>query len=294
MELPNFNMSGIKDLLSQIGLANPEGKEYDERQKKCDQLYDYFVIFEAVLKKLSTKRTLTLLDCACGRGYLSFFLNYALKTMGRSNLRFIGIDTNEDLIKKCRLTASALDYSNMEFYSEKIIDCCIEGKTDIVYSLHACDTATDQTILKGIMTGAHSILSVSCCQHYTRNQMKKHPLTSVTKHPHYKERMSDMISDSLRALLLEAYGYKVDIFEFTSSKSTPKNIMLRAEKINTTDKRRSQAFNEYAKLSDMFHVKPALEFYLSEPINLYNIHSPNMEVADDHAYAGILRHKFVR
>ena len=189
--------------------------------------------------------------------------------MGRNNIRFIGIDTNIDLINKCRLAASALEYTNMEFYNGNIIDCPVEYKTDIVYSLHACDTATDQTILKGIMTNAVYILSVSCCQHFTGSQMKGHPLTNITRFSHYKTRMVDMVSDSLRALLLESHGYKVDIFEFTPQKNTPKNIMLRAEKINMTDKKRSQAFDEYKRLSDIFHVKPALEFYLSELNSLH-------------------------
>jgi len=277
MENPKFDLDEIKDLFSQIGLVSPSGKEYNERLKKCGQLYDYLIVIQAVLKKLSAKRLLTLLDCACGRSYLSFFLNYALRTMGRSNLRFIGVDTNEQLIEKCGLAAAALGYTNMAFISTEVMDCHVEDDIDIVYSLHACDTATDQTILKGIMTNAPYILSVSCCQHFTRGQMRRHPLASITRHAHYKERMVDMVSDSLRALLLEAYGYRVDIFEFTTQKNTPKNIMLRAEKVNATDKRRSQALDEYIRLSDMFHVKPALELYLSEPNNLHNIYLHNKE-----------------
>jgi len=270
MELPNFNVDEVKDLFTQIGLANPQGNEYNERRRKCGQLYDYFTIMKAALNKLSTKRTLTLLDCACGRSYLSFFLNYALQTMGRTNMRFIGIDTNGELIEKCRLTASNLHFSNMEFVNGSIMDCCVGDHIDIAYSLHACDTATDQTILKGIMANAHFILSVSCCQHFTRSQMKRHPLAGITRHTEYKERMNDMVSDSLRALLLEAHGYRVDIFEFTPSKSTPKNIMLRAEKINVTDEKKSQALREYMRLSNIFHVKPALETYLSQRRNTHD------------------------
>ena len=259
-----LNLNDINELFAQIGLADTQGKEYSERQKKRSQLYDYLAVLKAIIRKLSSKRTLNLLDCACGRSYLSFFLNYMLQEMGQNNLHFIGVDTNKELIEKCRLTASALDFTNMEFIHSSIMDCYVGDNIDIVYSLHACDTATDQTILKGIMTNARYILSVSCCQQFTKRQMKQHPLSGITRHARYKERIVDMVSDSLRALLLEACGYKVDVFEFTSPKSTPKNILLRGERINTTEEKRIKALEKYIELADLFHVQPALVFYLLE------------------------------
>ncbi|MCL1926606.1 MAG: methyltransferase, partial [Syntrophorhabdaceae bacterium] len=142
METLDIGLSDINDLFIEIGLADPKGAEYGERLKKRDQVFDYAAVFDAALKKLSKKRTLTLLDCACGRSYLSFYLNHTLAAAGRSNLRFIGVDTNRDLIEKCRRAASALEYSNMEFYCGEIKECRAAEKTDVVYSLHACDTAT--------------------------------------------------------------------------------------------------------------------------------------------------------
>ena len=264
MEVPNFNLNDVNRLFTQIGLADTQGNEYNERQRKISQLYDYLIVIKAVLRKLSSKRILNLLDCACGRSYLSFFLNHVMQESGHNNLHFIGVDANKELIEKCRLTASSLGFYNMEFINSKIIDCELKENIDIVYNLHACDTATDQAILKGIMTNARFILSVSCCQHFTKRQMKKHPLTSITRHSQYKERMVDMVSDSLRALLLEAYGYKVDVFEFTSPKSTPKNIILKAENVNTTDEKRSIALEKYMELADIFNIQPALAIYLQE------------------------------
>ena len=273
METLNFN--DINKLFTRIGLADANGNEYNERQNKCSQLYDYFLVIKAVLRKLSTKRTLTLLDCACGRSYLSFYLNYVLQEMGQNNLHFIGVDTNGELIEKCRHAASVLEFSNMEFVHSSVMDCHVGDNIDIVYSLHACDTATDQTILKGIMTNARYILSVSCCQQFTKRQMKQHPLGSITRHARYKERMVDMVSDSLRALLLEACGYKVDVFEFTSAKNTPKNIILRAEKMNMSDGKRIGALEKYIELADVFHVQPALIFYLLEQGALLPYPLPN-------------------
>ena len=289
MEIPNLNMKDINKIFTRIGLADAQGNEYYERQKKCTQLYDYLTVIMAVLRKLSSKRTLYLLDSACGRSYLSFFLNYVLREMGRSNLHFIGVDSNAELIDKCRLTASNLEFYNMEFIDGKIIDCNIQHDIDIAYNLHACDTATDQAILKGIVTNARYILSVSCCQHFTKRQMKQHPLTGITRHARYKERMVDMVSDSLRALLLETFGYKVDVFEFTSPKSTPKNIILRAEWVNSTDEKRSKALDKYMELADMFNVRPALASYLLEHglNNAHHIYSDSFVMLLQH-YRGIV------
>jgi SAM-dependent methyltransferase len=272
MGMPNFDINEIQELFTQIGLSSPLGVHYAERQKKCDQLNDYLIIMQAALKRFSTKRILTFLDCGCGRSYLSFFLNYSLQQMGWGNLRFIGIDSNAELIDKCRHAASVLGFSNMEFYSSSILECPVVCTVDIAYSLHACDIATDQTIYKGIVKNARYIMSVSCCQHFTRSQIKRHPLTGITRFNHYKERLVDMVSDSLRALLLEAYGYKVDVFEFTASKNTPKNIMLRAERTNMREEKTRKALNDYQILSDMFHIKPALEQYLNQFASLNNVY----------------------
>ncbi|MCL2462345.1 MAG: SAM-dependent methyltransferase, partial [Defluviitaleaceae bacterium] len=229
----------------------------------CAQLYDYAAIFRTALKRLSAKRPLLLLDCGCGRSYLSFFLNYTLQSMGWNNLYFIGVDSNRELIGKCRDAASALGFANMEFRAGDIIDLRAGADIDIVYSLHACNTATDQTIFAGLANNAKYILSVSCCQHYARGQMKGHPLASVTRYGPYKERLADMVADSLRSLLLEACGYTADIFEFTPQRNTPKNVMLRAQKTGQSGERVRRAAQEYERLSAMFNVRPALEGYLA-------------------------------
>jgi len=247
-----------------IGLADPNGNSYKERAHKQQQMLDYYVTVKSIVKKLSTKRTLYFYDCGCGRSYLSFYLNYFLKKDGYHHVAFIGIDFNADLIRRCQETASHLNMTNMTFYDANIGEFDFPHKPDIVYSLHACDSATDLMIYKGIAEEARFILSVSCCQHTMRSQMKRHPLAMVARHKPYKERLVDMLADSLRTLLLEAHGYKVTVYEFVAASSTPKNVMLKCEKVGGSDKKTEIALAEYKKLSALFNLDPVLRTYLEK------------------------------
>jgi len=141
----------------------------------------------------------------------------------------------------------------------------LKDKPDIVYSLHACDIATDMAIAAAIKSGALNILTVSCCQHTVKKMLRSHPLTQVTRHGAYKERLADMLSDSMRSLLLESRGYKVKMFEFTANSVTPKNIMLKAVKVSTlTDKKKRTCIENYFKLKQMFNTEPKLNYYLTK------------------------------
>jgi hypothetical protein len=126
--------------------------------------------------------------------------------------------------------ARMLEFDGMFFHTCAIHDYSHDGCPDIVYSLHACDSATDQTLSLGLRTEACNILSVSCCQHTIIRKMRRHPYTGITRHQIFREKLAYMVGDSLRAMLLEMQGYQVDILEFASTRHTDKNIMLRAKK----------------------------------------------------------------
>jgi len=257
-------LDDIENLNVQIGLASPVGNHYKARSHKPQQLLDYYVTVKSVIKKLSTKRTLYLYDCCCGRSYLSFYLNYLLQKDGISNIEFICIDSNIDLIKRNQQTAMKMNMTNMNFVTATVIDYEFLKKPDIVYSLHACDNATDQMIYKGITETARFILSVSCCQHTNRKQLKSRPLSMVARYKPYKERLVDMISDTLRSLILEAHGYKVTVFEFSSTTYTDKNIMLKCEKVGDENDKQELAMVEYKKLVALFDMEPMLNRYLEK------------------------------
>jgi len=259
----NIDLEKLTPFFRKIGLYNPANQFYAKQVRKHQQILAYLPQIMAALNQLSTKRPIVLVDCGCGKSYLSFILYAYCSNVLKRPVKIIGIDRNPELIRQCKATAEALGFSNMHFYAGDLASVHIDEKIDITYSLHACDAATDHCIAKGINLGARYIFSVSCCQHTNRNKIRKHPLTKLTKHGPYKERLVDMINDSLRALLLEHKGYRVKIFEFINTEKTPKNIMLRAT-INAAKKQDTEsAMSHYKKLTKLFNIKLKLEELIS-------------------------------
>lgn len=272
MENTKFDTNELKELYKNIGFMNPAGGNYKERICKNGQVNNYLTQIISAIKKLSTKNEIVLLDCACGRSYLSFVVYYYCQEILKKNIRIIGVDKNADLILKCRDIACELGFKNVLFYCNDIMEFKLDMTPDIVYCLHACDTATDMTVAKGIIENAKYIMTVSCCQHTTMKQIKQHPLASITRFKPYKERIVEMVSDSMRALLLEQQGYNVDIFEVTTSRNTAKNIMVRAIKGSRNSVKEEKAQYEYIKLHNTFHIRPAAEKYLhNENICVLNL-----------------------
>lgn len=236
-----------------------------DQTAKIEQIIAYLEIIHSVLKKYSNKKKITLIDCAAGNCYLSFLIYYFYKHIEPKNIAIYCIDNNQRLMTNSRQTAQELGFDNMYFHSSDIMDFSITDNTQLVYSLHACDSATDKALYLGLKQKAANILSVSCCQHGIKKHLKKHPYTGITKHKIFKDRITYMIGDSLRALLLESKGYKTDIFEFVSSRYTDKNIMIRATRSNPNNILKAEA--EYKQLSSQFNISPYLEDYL---MNNYN------------------------
>lgn len=248
----------IIEFLKEIGLLNPKGNSYKEKKDKLRQIIDYIVHLEKIINKLSKKKIITILDNACGKAYLSFFANYYFTRIKERKVRFICVDYNEKVINRAKNIKESVKMENIYFYEADIKDFIPKINPDIVYSLHACDTATDMSIAKGIILKAKYVLNVSCCQKTTRHQLKKHPLKSITRHGVYRERLVDMISDSMRGLLLEACGYKMDIFDFVPSSQTPKNIMVRSNRVGISNEKAIKALEEFNYLNSIFHIKPVL------------------------------------
>ncbi|MEM9243525.1 MAG: methyltransferase [Pseudomonadota bacterium] len=260
----DFNATDLTLLFREIGLYNPKNKLYKTQVRKHQQILAYLPHIQSAINKLSRKRPIMLLDCGCGKSYLSFVLYaYCTKVLGRT-IKLFGVDRNLELINACKHSAKKLGFSNMYFYCSDAVDFKPSGSVDIVYSLHACDTATDYTIATGANLGAKYIFSVSCCQHSHREKMSGHPLTAASRFKPYKERLVDMLGDTMRALLLEDIGYGVNIFEFVDAKRTPKNIMLRAIKDCVKKQDKNSALSNYQKMVDMFHFSPELEILLKK------------------------------
>ncbi len=274
----------LKDLFTAIGLADPNGNNYRERAGKHKQIFDFIVHLNKAVEKLSTKRQLIFVDCACGKSYLSFVANYYFTHVKKRKIKIVGIDINPEVIASSKKAAEELGFTNMDFICDDIFAVDFPVKPDIVYSLHACDTATDMTLAKGILEEAKYIMTVSCCQHTMRRTMKKHLLGAVTKHGVYRERLSDMVADSMRTLLLESRGYKVGLFEYVAASETPKNFMIRASRIGTlSPKKYAVAMSAYNKLEDLFHTGPHLNHLLHEKSGVVPFYPGNMPAVNQAA-----------
>lgn len=254
--IPDLTESGTiidpdeaSDLLRAIDIINPDGSSKVDMMRKFIQIDNFIKIILPLLNKSSQNKKIFILDCGAGKSYLSFVMNYFLREKLRRNCHFYCIDTNAELIEKCKEIRKDLDYNNMEFYVSAIKDFQPKEEIDIVCSLHACDTATDEAIAKGIMLKAPFLLVVPCCQHEVANQLVDHPLKAITRHGVYKSRLADLLTDAMRTLILEAVGYKVSVTEYVSPIYTPKNILIQAEKIQAKN---NMALKQYLELKKIF------------------------------------------
>jgi SAM-dependent methyltransferase len=248
-------------LLKAIGIMSNDGKILNNKIRKYNQIDHYVELIDKALSSLPTNETLTILDCGCGKSYLSFVLNYYLTEVKKVKCQFIGIDISENVINSSKEIARGLDYRNMEFLAMDIKDFKPTKKINMVMSLHACDTATDMALALGIKVESDLIIAVPCCHRELLNQYSYDPFKAITKYGILKARMADALTDGMRGLMLEAQGYDVSVVEYISPLETPKNLMIRAEK---TSKKHPALLNEYKALCSSLNVQPSLLKFLEE------------------------------
>lgn len=237
------------ELLQALDIAAPQGKIRADRRRKFYQVDRFVELVDEMLGQWQEQRPLVILDCGCGKSYLSFVLNYWLTEKRRISCRVLGIDGNEQVIQSSRKIQRQLNYRNMEFQVNSILDYRAQGPVDMVLSLHACDTATDEALALGIHLGSKYIISVPCCQAALRERLDYSPWQAVARHSIFRNKLSDVLTDGLRAAALEARGYKVSVAEYVSPLDTPKNIMLRAVRGGGENSVRAREYRELQKLA---------------------------------------------
>lgn len=214
--------------LIDLGVMTQNGSIVNAHYDKFRQINRFLEYIEDILPSLPTDRELRILDFGCGKSYLTFAIYYYLKVLKGYPVRITGLDLKEDVIRHCNELAVKYGYDKLEFLCGDIAyyDGC--SQVDMVVTLHACDTATDYALAKAVGWGAKVILSVPCCQHELNKQMKNDLLSPVLHYGILKERMAALITDGLRAQILEANGYRTQILEFIDMAHTPKNLLIRA------------------------------------------------------------------
>ncbi len=214
--------------LIDLGVMNSEGKIIKPKYDKFKQINRFLEFIEDILPSLSREKELTILDFGCGKSYLTFAMYYYLKELKGYQIKVVGLDLKEDVIRHCNQLAQKYGYNNLHFLVGDIASYEGTNKVDMVVTLHACDTATDYALFKAIQWEAEVILSVPCCQHELNKQIQNDILSPILQYGLIKERFAALATDALRAELLEAVGYKSQILEFIDMEHTPKNILIRS------------------------------------------------------------------
>ena len=211
--------------LKELGLTNAEGNLKKETQHKYKQINRYVEIIEGILKDNPIENIFSIVDMGSGKGYLTFALYDYLQSKN-AEVKVTGIELREDLVEKSNGIAQQSKYKGLRFVKGSIQET--ELKTvDMLIALNACDTATDDAIAKGIKASAKFIICAPCCHKQIRKQMAPtNALQLITKHGILMERQAEMVTDTIRALMLEAHGYKTKVFDFIEEEDTPKNVLI--------------------------------------------------------------------
>lgn len=242
--------SADKVYLQELKLTDAAGNVYKNAQDKWKQINHYIEILSSILQRLPHRETLNVVDMGAGKGYLTFALyDYLVHTL-QKRTSLVGVEYRKDLVELCNHIAAKSNFKDLLFMRGAIEDYQPQNDLDILIALHACDTATDDAIAKGIRHDADLIVVAPCCHKQIRREMEKskvkNELDFLVKHGIFMERQAEMVTDGLRALIMEYFGYQTKVFQFVSDAHTPKNVLIVGEK-KIVDTRKQQEILEKIK-----------------------------------------------
>lgn len=245
------------DFLKALGLMDEKGQIKPSKYDKYKQINRYLEFVSDCMPSLPSE-PIHIIDFGCGKSYLTFALYHYLTVILNKSVEVVGLDLKRDVIAFCEKLAHQLDYKHLHFQVGDIGTYTTQQPIDMVVSLHACNTATDAALEKAVGWGAKVILAVPCCHHEAYTQIQNDALQPILKHGILKERIAALITDGLRAQLLEACGYQVTVMEFIDMAHTPKNILIKAcrkpyghfSEVN---------YKAYLEASQMLHLNLSLE-----------------------------------
>jgi len=223
---PKTKRASLGKYLTLLGIADAKGDIIPKMADKYKQINKYLEIIEGLIKNTDLPKTINIVDMGSGKGYLTFALYDYLVNQRKKEVSITGIELRKELVDFCNKTAKACEFEGLTFENKSIEEYKTK-KIDILIALHACDTATDDALGKGMSANATLIITAPCCHKQIRQQLKgKEQQSPILKFGIFKERQYEMVTDTIRALILEKKQYQTKIFEFISNEHTRKNVML--------------------------------------------------------------------
>lgn len=227
---PKERRAELGKYLNLLGITDADGIVIPKMADKYKQINKYIEIIENLMKNADLSKTISIVDMGSGKGYLTFALYDYLANQRKREVTIKGIELREELVDFCNKTAKECGFEGLSFVRQTIQEYKPK-KVDILIALHACDTATDDALAKAITANAQLVITAPCCHKQIRQQLKgKEQESPILKYGIFKERQYEMVTDTLRALILEKYQYNTKVFEFISNEHTRKNVMLIGQK----------------------------------------------------------------
>ena len=251
-------------LLVALGFAGPDGAMKPSMHAKYRQVNEFLRHLDAALDELppgkDPARPLSVVDCGCGKAYLSFAAKAYLEATRGVAVELAGVDRKKDVVASCRRVAEVLGWTEpgAAFHTGDIASFRPRRPPDVVLSLHACDTATDDAIAFGVERGARLVLSAPCCQHELQKSLPANlrPHRAVLRNGILRERLADILTDAFRAQILRVMGYRASVVEFVDPEATARNVLIRAARVSRPGT--GTALADYEDLREAWGVTPYL------------------------------------
>ena len=255
--------------LIQTGVMSRDGSVRASHSRKFRQINRFLEFINDIADAMPSDRPIRIVDFGCGKSYLTFATHYLFTTILKRDCQVIGLDRRTDVIDTCRKVMTSLALQNLEFHVGDISGFLSDAPVDLMISLHACDTATDDAIAQAIKWNSSAILAVPCCQHELNDILADTALSPITSYGITRDRFAAIATDTMRASLLTACGYQTQVMEFIDMEHTPKNLLIRAVRRKSANSgaktTASKALTDVLTLRSQLGVEPlSLERGLNE------------------------------
>ena len=256
-------------LLAATGIADADGRVRASMRGKYDQVNEFLKVVGETVGGEDADRPFAVVDCGCGKAYLTFALYfYLVLSLGFTDVSVTGVDRRADVVESARRTAKRLDVADRVVFVERDLGSFDAKRADMVVSLHACDTATDEALAKGVEWKAKYVLSAPCCQHELQKSISATgAFAGLMRQSIRRERFCDILTDAFRAMIMRILGYKTHVVEFVSEEATARNILIKCE--YGVKPGQAGPVGEYLELRDYWKVVPWLEGRLSRMLGGY-------------------------